>query len=89
MKLFAASARKWAVAGALLMLGAGAASAQSSVENFYRGKTITLYIGTGESAGAVGAYPRSIAQVIKKHIPGNPADAPLAAARGEIGRAHV
>lgn len=43
-----------------------------TVEEFYRGKTITMYIGTGESAGAVGAYPRSMAQVIKKYIPGNP-----------------
>jgi tripartite-type tricarboxylate transporter receptor subunit TctC len=47
------------------------ATAQT-VEEFYRGKTITMYIGTGESAGAVGSYPRAISQVIKKYIPGNP-----------------
>jgi len=47
------------------------ASAQS-VEAFYRGKTITMYIGTGESSGAVGAYPHMLAQVLRKYIPGNP-----------------
>lgn len=53
-------------------LASGGAHAQASVEEFYRGKTLTMYVGTGESAGAVGAYPRSMAQVIKKYIPGNP-----------------
>jgi tripartite-type tricarboxylate transporter receptor subunit TctC len=43
-----------------------------SVEDFYRGKTITMYVGTGENSGIVGAYPRTIAQVIKKYIPGHP-----------------
>jgi tripartite-type tricarboxylate transporter receptor subunit TctC len=46
-------------------------SAQS-VEEFYRGKVINMYIGTGESAGAVGAYPRNVSQIIGKYIPGNP-----------------
>ena len=50
---------------------AGPSRAQS-VEAFYRGKTITMYIGTGESAGAVGAYPHMLAQVLRKYIPGNP-----------------
>ena len=27
------------------------------VEDFYRGKTITIYVGTGIGAGAVSAYP--------------------------------
>lgn len=58
----------------LLAIGAPlpAAAQGGSVEEFYRGRTIFMYIGTGESAGAVGAYPRSISQVIKKYIPGNP-----------------
>ena len=43
-----------------------------SVESFYRGKTIMMYIGTGESAGAVGAYPHLLAQVLRRYIPGNP-----------------
>ena len=50
---------------------AAAARAQS-VEEFYRGKTINMYIGTGENSGIVGAYPHAIAQVIKKYIPGRP-----------------
>ncbi len=43
-----------------------------SVEEFYRGKTITMYIGTGEASGIVGAYPHAISQIIKKYIPGRP-----------------
>src|ERR1700756_2051691 len=41
--------------------------------DFYAGKTINIYIGTGEGAGALSAYPRAMAQVIGKYIPGNPA----------------
>ena len=59
------------VLGATASLIAAPARAQS-VESFYRGKTITMYIGTGESAGAVGAYPHLLAQVLRKYIPGNP-----------------
>ncbi|MDB5544895.1 MAG: tripartite tricarboxylate transporter family receptor [Hyphomicrobiales bacterium] len=59
------------VAGSALVAAATAASAQAP-ETFYRGKTITMYIGTGENAGVVGAYPHTIAQVIRKYIPGNP-----------------
>jgi tripartite-type tricarboxylate transporter receptor subunit TctC len=47
------------------------ATAQS-VEEFYKGKTINIYIGTGESAGAVGAYPRSISQFMSKYVSGHP-----------------
>lgn len=57
--------------GSMLAGFATSASAQSA-ETFYRGKTITMYVGTGENAGVVGAYPRTIAQVIRKYIPGNP-----------------
>ncbi len=48
---------------------AGAARAN----DFYAGKTISIYIGTGEGPGALTAYPRAIAQVIGRYIPGNPA----------------
>jgi len=48
---------------------AGAARAS----DFYAGKTISIYIGTGEGPGALTAYPRAIAQVIGRYIPGNPA----------------
>jgi len=43
-----------------------------TVEEFYRGNTLTLYVGTGTGPGAVSAYPRAIAQVIKKYLPGHP-----------------
>jgi tripartite-type tricarboxylate transporter receptor subunit TctC len=41
--------------------------------DFYAGKVISIYIGTGEGPGALSAYPRAIAEVIGKYIPGNPA----------------
>jgi tripartite-type tricarboxylate transporter receptor subunit TctC len=41
--------------------------------DFYAGKVISIYIGTGEGPGALSAYPRAIAQLIGKYIPGNPA----------------
>jgi tripartite-type tricarboxylate transporter receptor subunit TctC len=43
-----------------------------TVAEFYKGKTLNLYIGTGESSGAVGAYPHNMSEVIGKYIPGNP-----------------
>ncbi len=43
-----------------------------TVEEFYRGKTITMYVGTGIGAGAVSAYPTAMAPVLRKYIPGNP-----------------
>jgi tripartite-type tricarboxylate transporter receptor subunit TctC len=42
-------------------------------EDFYAGKIINIYIGTGEGPGAMTSYPRAIAQVIGRHIPGRPA----------------
>jgi tripartite-type tricarboxylate transporter receptor subunit TctC len=53
------------------MLAAAPARAET-VEEFYRGKTITMYVGTGVGAGAVSAYPMALAPVIKKYIPGHP-----------------
>jgi hypothetical protein len=43
-----------------------------TVEEFYRGKTITMIVGTGVGAGAVSSYPQAMAAVIRKYIPGNP-----------------
>ncbi|MGE5537025.1 MAG: hypothetical protein ACM30I_00285 [Gemmatimonas sp.] len=59
---------------ALIIGVSGLASAASAdaVEDFYRGKVLNMIIGTGESAGAVGAYPRNISQVIADYIPGHP-----------------
>jgi len=55
------------------LLGAAASSAHAeTVEEFYRGKTITMYVGTGVGAGAVSAYPMALGAVMKKYIPGHP-----------------
>jgi tripartite-type tricarboxylate transporter receptor subunit TctC len=45
---------------------------RATAEDFYAGKTINIYIGTGEGPGAMTSYPRAIAQVIGKYIPGHP-----------------
>jgi tripartite-type tricarboxylate transporter receptor subunit TctC len=58
-----------AVSLSLAIAPAGIARAN----DFYAGKTINIYIGTGEGAGALSVYPRALAQVIGKYIPGNPA----------------
>ena len=55
----------------ILVTTAGRAGAET-VEDFYRGKTITMLVGTGVGAGAVSAYPTALAPVIKKYIPGHP-----------------
>jgi len=60
------------LATACSSLIAGHASAET-VEEFYRGKTITMYVGTGPGGGAVSSYPLALAPVIRKYIPGNPA----------------
>src|SRR6266481_3080384 len=57
------------MSGLALMLAAGTPAA---AQDFYAGKVISIYIGTGEGPGALSAYPRAIAQVIGKYIPGNP-----------------
>jgi tripartite-type tricarboxylate transporter receptor subunit TctC len=58
-------------AGSLAACVAVSAHAQAP-EQFYRGRTITMIVGTGPSAGAVGAYPHTLARVVSKYIPGNP-----------------
>jgi tripartite-type tricarboxylate transporter receptor subunit TctC len=50
------------------------ASAQA-VENFYRGKTVSVIIGY-PTAGANDFYARAVARHIGKHIPGNPSVVP-------------
>jgi tripartite-type tricarboxylate transporter receptor subunit TctC len=53
------------------LLAANAVRAET-VEEFYRGKTITMYVGTGVGAGAVSAYPTALAPLMKKYLPGHP-----------------
>jgi tripartite-type tricarboxylate transporter receptor subunit TctC len=52
-----------------------AARAQSSVADFYRGKTINFYIGFS-AGGAYDLYARLVSRFIGKHIPGNPTIVP-------------
>lgn len=59
--------------GAVLLF-AGAAKADA-VADFYKGKSITLYIGYS-SGGGYDTYARTIARHMGKHIPGNPSIVP-------------
>jgi len=55
------------------LVAAQAPASAETVEDFYRGKTITIYVGTGAGGGAVSSYPMALAPVIRKYLPGNPA----------------
>jgi tripartite-type tricarboxylate transporter receptor subunit TctC len=57
---------------ALFYFTASTPTRSQTVEEFYRGKTITMYVGTGVGAGAVSAYPAALAPLIKKYLPGHP-----------------
>jgi tripartite-type tricarboxylate transporter receptor subunit TctC len=50
---------------------AGPTSAQQSVADFYKGKTVTLLLGTGPG-GSYDLYARIFAEHLPRHIPGNP-----------------
>jgi tripartite-type tricarboxylate transporter receptor subunit TctC len=68
------SMRSWeasAVAACALLIGAGSALADP-VEDFYRGRTLTVYIST-EPGGGYDLYGRLFATHIGPHIPGKPA----------------
>src|SRR3954462_1601122 len=70
MHAMARFGRSLALAG-LLATGAGGAHAQTSVESFYRGKVIDLYIGF-TPGGTYDTYARLVAQFMGDHIPGSP-----------------
>jgi tripartite-type tricarboxylate transporter receptor subunit TctC len=52
-------------------LAANAASAQDAVEAFYRGKTVTITVGSAVGGG-YDTYARLVARHLGRHIPGNP-----------------
>jgi tripartite-type tricarboxylate transporter receptor subunit TctC len=56
----------------VVSLAAMTPAGADSGEEFYRSKTITMYVGTGVGAGAVSAYPTALAPLIKKYLPGHP-----------------
>ena len=67
--------RSWALAAAIAAaLPISAGRAQSPAE-FYKGKTIELYIGYSVG-GAYDAYARLLARHMGKYVPGNPAIVP-------------
>ena len=63
--------RPAALAAASLVLWCSGAMAQQGVADFYRGKTVDLYIGYS-AGGGYDVYARLIARYLGKHIPGNP-----------------
>ncbi len=64
---------KWTGLACIVLgiLSASKASTQEPVENFYRGKSINIYIGSG-AGGGYDAYARALARHMGKYIPGNP-----------------
>jgi tripartite-type tricarboxylate transporter receptor subunit TctC len=49
----------------------GPAAAQDSVEQFYRGKSINIYVGSS-AGGGYDSYARILSRYMGKYIPGNP-----------------
>jgi tripartite-type tricarboxylate transporter receptor subunit TctC len=58
------------MAASALLLGAASARAQS-VEDFYRGKTVSMVV-SSSPGGGYDALSRTLARHLGKHIPGNP-----------------
>ena len=54
----------------------GAPASAQSVAEFYKGKTITVYIGYG-AGGGYDLFARTIARHMPRHIPGNPTMLPV------------
>jgi tripartite-type tricarboxylate transporter receptor subunit TctC len=67
------------IAASLLL--AVPAAAQQSVADFYKGKTIDLYIGF-TPGGGYDAYARLVARFMGRYIPGNPTIQPMQMAGG-------
>ena len=59
------------VIGAIVALPAGSALAQDSVAQFYKGRQITVIVGSS-AGGGYDIYARLLARHLPKHLPGNP-----------------
>src|ERR1044071_5435716 len=66
--------RRFSAALLSVSLAGGPAAAQS-VEEFYRGKSVSLLIGFSVGGG-YDLYARHLARYMGKHVPGNPAIVP-------------
>jgi tripartite-type tricarboxylate transporter receptor subunit TctC len=58
-----------------VLCGPSPADAQDSVEQFYRGKNINIYIGSS-AGGGYDSYARALGRHVSKYIPGNPTIVP-------------
>jgi tripartite-type tricarboxylate transporter receptor subunit TctC len=61
----------YAAAGATLLLGASAAAPAAEPDAFYKGKTVSIYIGFA-AGGSYDYFGRLVARHLGKHLPGNP-----------------
>ncbi len=68
--------RRSFIAGSVASLAPLSVRAQQSVAEFFRGKTVTCYIGY-VSGGGYDLYARTISRFMTKHIPGNPVILPV------------
>jgi tripartite-type tricarboxylate transporter receptor subunit TctC len=66
------SLRSIATAAALLLAASQPGAAQDPVAEFYKGKTVTIMVGSSPGGG-YDLYARLIARHFAKHVPGNPA----------------
>src|SRR3712207_1674060 len=64
------------IVAALVVVFSAVPASADAVADFYRGKTITCYIGY-EAGGAYDLYARTTSKHISRHIPGNPAVMPV------------
>ncbi len=58
------------IAAALLVAAAGTVKADP-VEDFYKGKTLSIYVGVG-AGGLYSTFAQTLSRYMGKHIPGNP-----------------
>src|SRR5215207_9321024 len=58
-----------------VLCAASPAGAQDSVEQFYRGKSINIYIGSS-AGGGYDSYARALSRHVSKYIPGSPTIVP-------------
>jgi tripartite-type tricarboxylate transporter receptor subunit TctC len=65
-------------------LAAGEASAQEAVAEFYKGRQITVIVGSS-AGGGYDIYARLVSRHLPKHIPGNPAVVMARSIRSNLG----
>jgi tripartite-type tricarboxylate transporter receptor subunit TctC len=63
--------RKLAIAACLVVATAGSASAQDAVASFYKGRNVTIIVGSSPGGG-YDLYARLLSRFMSKHIPGSP-----------------